>query len=671
MGADCADSFMSIPQNCQYTEGTDLTANEPTAVPQRTPSETDSLVEALEAADLRVLLMCLYQATGDLKWLSDPYSPRRDVRLVGDPDAGLTGETAAEIRTAAAEAFASVRDESPPSPSPELLQRMMNHCLGEEVAPEYNSLVAADLGFAGRLTEAAKDEVIHETDVLIIGTGVSGICLARRLLAMECDVQLIERNEEVGGTWTDNQYPGCGVDTPNHFYSYSFAPNPDWSRYFSKREEIRSYLEDVVSDSKVADRITFGYEVYSAIWDESSGRWEVLARDREGHTLSRSCRVLVSAIGHFSEPSTPHFEDLATFAGEHAHSGRWPRELDLTGKSVAVIGTGATAVQLVPSIVDDVKSLTIFQRTPQWVRYVDKYTQEVDPRSHLLFNSIPNYYRWYRFTQFWRYGDGLLRFLRKDPHWEFPDRSLNKTNDRHRQEMTDYIESELQSRPDLIQKCVPHYPPFAKRILIDSGWYESLLNPKVELVTEPIESFVPLGIRTNDGRERLADVVVFATGFNVTNLAARIDIRGRSGKKLADDWADENPTAYLGMSVPDFPNFFVMYGPNSNMGHGGSVMWLAECQTDYLVDIIRRIDTDQIHAIAATENARREYTELIDSEHAQLVWTHPGVDTYYRNKAGDVRSPMPFRIVDYWGMTRGVDLNAFDVDFPPAGRVRE
>lgn len=624
------------------------------------------LMTALQVADLRVVLMCLYQATGDDRWLSSEYAPMRDVRLVADANAGFDAEQANRIRAAAAMVFAEEMDLSVPAPTGELLLSMMSHCLGEDVAPEYAPMVAADLGFAPRnsASDPAGPDIPAALDVVIIGGGVSGLALTRRLLEIGVHVTVLEKHDDVGGTWLENVYPGCGVDTPNHFYSFSFAPNPDWTRYFSKRDEIHAYLRHVAQAHGLTDRVRFGVEVLGARWDARACRWHIDAR-QDSRQLQLSCRVLISATGHFNQPSVPAIDGLERFAGRVVHTAAWPEDLDLSERRVSVIGTGASAMQLVPTIADQVRSLHIYQRTPQWVRPVDGYDRPVDPAARRLFTDIPIYGRWYRFTQMWRYGDGLLRFLRKDPEWPHPGRSLNPVNDRHRQEMTDFITAELSSRPDLIEKCVPDYPPFAKRILIDNGWYRTLCRDDVELITDPIVQVSRTAIQTRDGTSRSTDVIVLATGFNVTDLAARMDIRGVGGRRLADDWAGDNPTAYLGMAVPGFPNFFVMYGPNTNMGHGGSGMWLAETQSDYITEAVRRIADYALHALDVREDARNRYTTIIDELHERLVWTHPGMSTYYRNAAGQVRSPMPFRLVDYWHMTRQIRLDDYQTTTSP------
>ena len=238
---------------------------------------------------------------------------------------------------------------------------------------------------------------------------------------------------------------------------------------------------------------------------------------------------------------------------------------------------------------------------------------------------MPYYARWYRFTEFWRYGDGLLRTLRKDPEWTDPQRSLNRTNDRHRREMTDYIRAQLAGRPQLIERCVPSYPPFGKRILIDNGWFATLCRPHVALVTESIER-IEARRRAHRRRRRCtrSTCSCWRPASTISDLAAQVDIRGRGGVRLAEDWADENPTAYLGITVPRFPNLFVMYGPNTNMGHGGSVMWLAETQARYICGCLVGDGRARPAVIECREERRTAYTREIDELHAQLVWTHPG-----------------------------------------------
>ena len=624
---------------------------------------SSQIAQAIEAADLRVAVLCLFHLTGDRRWLEPPYRPRRDVSLVPDPAAGFDDDTAQEIRATLADLVTS---SSPPvvdNPNPALFGEMMSVCLGESVSDEYIPMMRADLGFHDASVHWTDHAARRDLHVIIIGAGVSGLCLANDLDRLHIDYTIVEKNADVGGTWFENRYPGCGVDTPNHFYSFSFAPNPGWTHYFSPRDELQAYLEDFADRAGLRKRVRYDTTVVGASWSEATNRWTARLEAGDGTTSSIEGDVLVSATGHFNQPLAARFEGDDTFTGQIFHTAAWPDDADLSGKRVAIIGTGASAMQVVPTIAGDVAQLTVFQRTPQWVRHVPEYNAHVDPAAQLLFEAVPFYARWYRFSQFWRYGDGLLRFLRRDPDWSHPDRAMNKTNDRHRVEMTEFITEALAERPELIDHCVPTYPPFGKRILIDNGWFATLCRPHVRLETASIDRFEPAGIRTADGDLHECDVIVLATGFVVTDLAARMDIVGRGGVRLADDWADENPSAHLGMTVPGFPNFFVMYGPNTNMGHGGSGMWLAETQTRYISGCLRALAEHELPTVEVRDDVRQAYTAEIDRRHAELIWTHPGTTTYYRNRAGKVRSPMPFRLVDYWHMTREPVL----ADFVEAG----
>lgn len=635
--------------------------------------DSAELRTALEAADLRVLVMCLVHMTGERRWMEAPYKPKRDVRLIADPEAGFAPDIAEEIRSKIGALLAEgARPPLLDDPGAEMLGEMMSVCLGEAVAPEYVAMMREDLGFdsgdhhwsgcatgpsspAEKLTAFAHGV---DTPVLVVGAGISGLGLAVQLTRLGFEHLIVEKNSNVGGTWFENRYPGCGVDTPNHFYSFSYEPNHGWRYYFSPRDELQAYVEHFADKYGIRPRIRFDTELVAAEWDEASNRWTATLR-HAGLSTQVTCRVLISAIGHFNRPADITIQGSESFAGPLFHSARWPDGLDLTGRRVAIVGTGASSMQIVPTIVDDVASLTVYQRTPQWVRQLPEYTEPVKPGTQWLLEHVPHYATWNRFTLFWRYGDGLLRFLKKDPEWPHAERSLNRTNDRHRQEMTDAIVRALDGRSDLVDKCVPTYPPFGKRMILDKGWFASLLRPHVELVTDAIEAVDPEGIATVDGRHRDHDVVVMATGFSVADLAARLGITGRNGRTLSEAWQGDNPTALYGLTVPEFPNFFCMYGPNTNAGHGGSAFLLSEAQTRYITSGLVAMVENDLAAMEVRSEVLEEFIHGIDEEHATLVWTHPGMSTYYRNQYGRVISTMPFRLVDYWAMTHDVDLSQY------------
>jgi 4-hydroxyacetophenone monooxygenase len=626
------------------------------------PREKHDLASAIAEGDIRVLLMVLVHMTGDTRWLEPPYKPRRDVRLIPDPDAGVPKEIQDEIRAAVLKLFENGEPRPAISdPGDELMLKMMRATLGENVAPEYAPLMREEMGFIPREMRWSKrpsDETLAGQHVLIVGAGVCAIALGVALGRLGIPYTIVEKNAEIGGTWYVNRYPGCGVDTPNHSYSFSFGKRNPWTRYFAQRQELHDYLLKVVREHDIRKHVRLNTELTSSHWDEARKRWISTLRTRDGEETFEST-VLVSAIGQLNDPAAARFKDDETFKGMKIHSALWRDDIKLDGKHVAVIGTGATAMQLVPSIAGRVASVTVYQRTAQWARPVKGYSDPITEGAQWLLAHLPFYVQWYRFNMFWRYGDGLLPFLRKDPDWPHPERAVNKGNDRHREELTDFILSELKERPDLIEKCVPTYPPYGKRILLDNNWFRTLTKANVELVTEPIDRFAPDGIVTADGKLRSHDAIVISTGFKVTEMAARLNITGRDGKNLKQAWANDNPTAYLGLTVPDFPNLFVMLGPNSGPAHGGSVIFQSECQSRYITSCIVEMIEHGLAAIDVKPAAHDDYVRKVDAEHEQMIWTHPGMTTYYRNGQGRVFSAMPWRFVDYWQMTHDVDLKDY------------
>ena len=627
-----------------------------------TPRKHLDLSSAIAEGDIRVLLMVLVHLTGDERWLEPPYKPRRDVRLIPDPQAGLPREVQDEIRAAVLKLFAD-REPRPAitDPGNELMLRMMRVCLGENVAPEYAPLMREEMAFMpreARWSGGANHEAATAQHVLIVGAGVCAIALGVALGHLGIPYTIVEKNAELGGTWYVNRYPGCGVDTPNHSYSFSFGARNPWTRYFAQRQELLDYLKKVALEYDIRSHIRLNTELTSARWDDGKQRWISTLKAADGEEEFEST-ALVSAIGQLNDPSRVHFKGEDQFKGQILHSAMWSEDIKLDGKHVAVIGTGATAMQLVPSIADRVASLTVYQRSAQWSRPVAGYSDPISEGAQWLLAHLPFYVQWYRFNMFWRYGDGLLPFLRKDPDWPHPDRAVNKGNDRHRLELTDFIHAELKDRPDLIEKCVPTYPPYGKRILLDNGWFRTLTKPHVELVTDPIDHFNRNGIVSIDGKQRPADVIVVSTGFKVTEMAARLNITGRDGKRLTEAWANDNPTAYLGLTVPGFPNFFTMLGPNAGPAHGGSVIFQSECQSRYITACLVNMIEQSLTSIDVHQDAHDHYVREVDAEHEQLIWTHPGMSTYYRNKQGRVFSAMPWRFVDYWQMTHDPDFSQY------------
>ncbi len=619
----------------------------------------NELNRAIGEADLRVLLMVLFHLTGERRWLEPPYQPKRDVKLIADEDAGLAPDIQQDIRDAAV-ALLSDPAVQPAvgDPGDDLMVELMSACLGEAVPPEYAPMMREEMGFRSRFinwTGSRPERNPGDLPVIIVGAGASGIALGANLEALGIPYVILEKNDEVGGTWYENTYPGCGVDTPNHAYSFSFGRPNRWSRYFAPQEELQAYMVRSADEAGVRPRIRFRTRVIQAGWSEANTCWRVMTDSGD-----EICgRALVSAIGQLSLPSMPPIDGAEDFDGPVFHSSQWPDGLDVTGKRVAVIGTGASSMQIVPTIADKVASLTVYQRNAQWARPIPRYHDPISDGGQWLLEHVPFYAAWFRFTMLWRYGDGLLPWLYKDPDWPHPERSLNRINDRHRREMTDHVIAELGERQDLLDKCLPAYPPYGKRILLDNGWYKAITRPNVELVTDDIDYIASDGVVAGGGTKRDTDLIVLATGFKVTLMAARLNITGRDGRVLADVWANDNPAAHLGITVPGFPNLFIMQGPNTGLGHGGSAIFQAECQARYIAGCLVRMIERSIAAIDVRQDVHDAYVRRVDAEHEKMIWTHPGMSTYYRNARGRVVSVMPWRLVDYWAMTHEPDFNEY------------
>jgi 4-hydroxyacetophenone monooxygenase len=625
--------------------------------------EASRFAEAIAIANIPTLLMVLVQLTGELRWLEEPYRPQR-ARGMGDNDTGaLPDAVQAEIRQAALEAILAWRAGRPiaiPEPSSELRLKMLSCAMSERVPVEYDRIIAAELLLEER-DVIEKVPVPDGFEVLIIGAGVSGLCAAIKLKQAGISFTILEKSATVGGIWRDNRYPGAGVDTPNHLYSYSFAPY-DWTMYFALRDELHAYLEHVTQEFELRPYIRFNTEVKSLNYEAETQTWSVSVKNGEGADETIKANVVISAVGIFNPTKLPNIKGLESFAGPCFHTAEWPADLDLTGKRVAMIGNGASAMQTGPEIQNIVKSLTIFQKSAHWVAPNEQFRKPIPEPLRFLLREVPLYRTWYRLRIGWTYGDRIHSALQKDPTWPYADRSLNKINDSHRAYFTQYIKSEIGERNDLLEKVVPNYPPFGKRMLMDNGWYRMLRNEKVTLVSDPIAEIKPDRVITKDGTEYEADVLVIATGFDVLRFLTAFEARGRSGRSLREIWNDDDARAYLGLSIPDFPNFFCLYGPNLQPGHGGSFMFLAEMQVRYIMDVLRQMLTQGLGAVECRQDVHDAYNESIDRAHENMIWTHPGMETYYRNARGRVVVNSPHRNDTFYEMTRTANLDDFVVE---------
>jgi 4-hydroxyacetophenone monooxygenase len=617
----------------------------------------DELRSALEDANLPTLLLVLRHLTGDRKWTNAPYRPTRGKPLDDHDTAGLPEALRAEVRIAAYEAITAFRDGrlTPAELGSGEVAEMLSCALAEPVPNEYGSMLAEEMGLSSRDVDIPVEAIPEDFRVVVIGAGLSGLCAAIKLARTGIDFVILEKDDDLGGTWLENVYPGCGVDTPSHLYSFSFAPNAKYSRYFAKRDEVEDYLQGLAKKFDITNRIRFRTEVVCARYDGESATWQIEARSADGSVEKVSANVLISAVGMVNRPSIPAIPGLDEFPGPVMHTAAWDPDVDLAGKRIAVIGNGASAMQLVPAIVDTAKRVTVFQRSKQWAVPHPNYHRTVNDSVRYLMAEVPFYLQWYRLRSFWNFSDRLHASLQIDPNWEYPERSVNATNDRHRVFLTSYIESQLGDRTDLLDACLPQYPPYGKRPLIDNGWYSTVSRDDVDLVTDAVARVEGSSVLSSAGVAAEVDVIALATGFKTLQFLWPMEIVGRSGRTLREEWGEDDARAYLGVTVSDFPNFFLVNGPNTNAGHGGSAIHPTEFQVRYIMQAIKYLLTDDVASVEVDRDVFLEYNRELDVALSQSIWSHKGMTTYYRNQAGRIVVSSPWTYVDYWTRIRDFD----------------
>ncbi|CAN7537239.1 NAD(P)/FAD-dependent oxidoreductase [Phenylobacterium sp. LjRoot219] len=548
----------------------------------------------------------------------------------------------------------------PPRPPEARLRRMLDVAVGQPVTEEYFALVLEEMNFedddpkAIHWRQKPADSVLDKFKVLVIGAGFSGLDMAAKLKEAGIDFVLIEKNEEVGGTWFENSYPGCAVDTPNHFYSYSFRLNPEWDYYFARRNEIFRYIKTCYAELNIAEHVRFREEVVSTIWDAQRALWNVRVRRADGSEYTLQANAVVSATGLLNRPAYPNIPGMQDFKGPMFHSARWDHSVDLAGKRVVMVGTGASGLQIGPNIAPIVDKLTIFQRSPPWAIENKLLFEPVNDAVKWALSNIPFYAKWFRLLLIWASSDAFYHTLKIDPDWTEPESSLNAENKATRERLVAHITKQVNGDPELLKKVIPSYPPYGKRMLRDANWYKTLTRDNVELVDKRIGEITPTGVVDSDGVEHPADVIILATGFTAQQPLHPMEVVGTNGS-IRDHWGEDNPRAHLGVTVPDFPNFFILYGPNTNGGHGGSAVFHSECQVRYTMQALREMLERGADTVAVRRDAFEDYNARVDAMHRQMVWSHPGVNNWYRNKSGRVVTNSPWRLVDYRNLTAEFD----------------
>jgi cation diffusion facilitator CzcD-associated flavoprotein CzcO len=477
----------------------------------------------------------------------------------------------------------------------------------------------------------------------VVGAGFGGVGAAVMLhRAGYDDVTVFERGERVGGVWNDNTYPGAACDVPSHLYEFSFEPNPHWSRRYAPQAEIQSYLHDVAQRHGVLDRIRTSTEVRSARWDEQRGRW-LLQTSAGAHEAD----ILITACGQLSVAKMPSIPGLESFEGPAFHTSRWRHDVELAGKRVAVVGTGCSAIQTVPAIQPLVEHLDVYQRSPGWT--IPKMDFAYSERMQRLFERFPALQRLDRIGTFafMELGAAAMTGQRwlLGPFRAAGRRQINKA-------ITDEV---------LRAKVTPSDEIGCKRIMLTDEWYPTLTKPNVELITDPIAEFTPSGVRLKDGRERPADVLVLATGFRTHGFVAPMEIIGAAGRTLAEEWAHV-PHAYLGMSVPGFPNMFLLYGPNTN-GGTGSVIYTVEAGVNHVIAALTQLERANARRIEVRRQAAETFDRELRAALADTVW-HTGCTSWYVDENGNDPNQWPWLWSTYRRRTARIEPGTYELSTP-------
>ena len=631
--------------------------------------ESDAEIRAaLAEAEVPPLLPALAYLTGDLSLLREGLRP--DPILLGMPQGGLTEAQLAEARELALEVLIRFRDcgcRAAPTPSDADILKIMEFAVGggADMAP-YLPLLEEELAVRGedrRAPSWRRADIAPDVDfeVVIIGAGMSGLLAAHRLKQAGIRFVIFEKNDDVGGTWLENCYPGCRVDNPNHNYSYSFAQRHDWPLHFSTQDVLLDYFRRCADAFDLREHIRFESVVRSATWSEVDRRWTVQVQRADGRDEAIEANAVVSAVGQLNRPLFPDIEGRESFEGPSFHSARWDHTIDLRDKRVAVIGTGASAVQFIPEIAPNVGELLVFQRTPPWFGPTDNYHAAVEPGLRWLYAHVPSYSEWNRFYIFWKMGDGVLAGVRVDPDWEPKDHAVGPINDILRQLLTGYLDEEFAGRPDLREKVLPSYPPGAKRLLRDNGvWAGALKRENVELITDAIREITPTGVVTADGVAHDVDVIIYATGFQASKFLTPMTVTGRDGVDLHEHWKGD-ARAYLGVTVPGFPNLFCLYGPNTNIVINGSIIYFSECGVRYILGCLGLLLAGGHRALDVRKDVHDEFNERVDAENALMAWGWSDVNSWYKNEHGHVAQNWPFTLLEYWQRTLAPDPDDYQL----------
>jgi 4-hydroxyacetophenone monooxygenase len=612
---------------------------------------------AVELADLSAVRVALFQATGD-----------PELELLG-PVAQLSPEDREKLIAKAVDYLRhDVADVTLVQPTEAELRHLMEMATG---------IPMTDREFLARRDLPAFDEVPWNAEwpgekpeipdgflVAIVGAGFSGLAAGAQFERLGIPYVILERRHEVGGVWSINKYPDARVDTASSTYEYNFEKNYRWTEYFARQSEVRGYLEHVAKKHGMWDHIRFDSDLKEARFDDEQSVWHLKIGKPDGSIVELDANAIVSAVGVFANPRVVKFPGSDQYEGKIVHPTQWSPDYDLEDKSVAVIGNGSTGVQMVAPIAREAKQVYVFQRTAQWISPRPKYGQPVEPEVRWLLDTMPGYWNWSRYM-----ATAALfashELMVPDPEWQAKGGLVNEKNDNLRVVLTAYIKAQIGDRPDLYEKVAPDYAPMTRRPVVDNGWYAALTRDNVELVTDGIRRFTSSGIETVDGTVRDVDYIITATGFDVIKFLWPAEYIGVDGARLHERWSVDGPRAYLSMMVPEFPNLFMLYGPNSQPVSGGTSLpaWY-QIWSRYISRALMRMIEGGYSRVQVSHDAHDRYNEALDAEASGLVLltdTASVAKNYYINEYGRMQVNAPFESPYFYEMCSAPDWDDLEL----------
>lgn len=527
----------------------------------------------------------------------------------------------------------------------------------------YEDLAFADFPHDATWTAGPPAGALDGFSVAIIGAGISGIAIGIQLDRLGIDYRIIEQRDDIGGTWHVNDYPDVRVDIPARMYQYRFVKDYRWSSYFPTGAEIKAYIDHVADRYDVRRRIELNSELSAATWREDDCTWELAVRRANGQEETLHANVVISCVGLFNRPNRPDIDGLDSFEGAMFHTTEWDHEVDYSGQRVAVVGTGSTGTQLLSAVAERASHVSVFQRTPSWINPVKGYRATVPAEEQWLLDTLPGYRNWTIFAASLEEMQ-IAALQEMDPEWVARGGRVSERNSIYRERLVEFIRSKIGDDEELFEKLLPNYAPLARRLVIDNGFYDALQAEHVELVTDPIERVTTDSIITTDPEsgaevERPFDLIVIGSGFKVAEYMWPVTYTGRGGTTLEQEWSRDGARAHLGLSLPKFPNFFVIYGPNGQT-RGGSFHVFATAFGRYIGELLVHLIENGHGSFEVRQNVFEGYNDAMDAESRKILWEHEGVGGYYVNEFGRSGVNMPWTHQQYYEWIRVPDPDDFD-----------